>query len=270
MQSRASPAIERGGSAPAEGARPVVEAHGALAALRAQGADRLDPIRFRYLEALARRVCVLQGEPRRVLDGKLTRLLAAAALQIDALRAERDQLLGALAQRHPLAEPLLRQRDVDSDVRALRRRLARHDGQSRSGLLGSLLTHIERQAQEPAQPGAEKNSVVAGSLAAPPATLKAVQRHQDVWSRLRVDRQLARSHAKAPENPGPLNSHLLVLRSLRRMQDIAPAYLAQFMSYAETLLWLDQAGPGQAPVSGKTVRPAPGRRKPVRGRGKSA
>lgn len=47
--------------------------------------------------------------------------------------------------------------------------------------------------------------------------------------------------AQVPENAGPLNSHLLALQSLKQMRDIAPDYLKRFMSYVDTLFWLDQA-----------------------------
>jgi hypothetical protein len=40
-----------------------------------------------------------------------------------------------------------------------------------------------------------------------------------------------------------MNSQHLVLRSLERMRDIAPDYLQGFMSYIDTLIWLDHADP---------------------------
>jgi hypothetical protein len=47
-----------------------------LDAWRARGADRLDPVRFRLLEAMARRSAAHEGEARRLLDERLNRLLA--------------------------------------------------------------------------------------------------------------------------------------------------------------------------------------------------
>ncbi|TPG23427.1 DUF2894 domain-containing protein [Variovorax ginsengisoli] len=45
-------------------------------AWRARGADRLDPVRFRFLEAMARRAAAHDGETRRMLDERLKHLLA--------------------------------------------------------------------------------------------------------------------------------------------------------------------------------------------------
>ena len=47
-----------------------------LDAWRARGADWLDPVRFRFLEAMARRAISHDGEARRLLDERLNRLLA--------------------------------------------------------------------------------------------------------------------------------------------------------------------------------------------------
>ena len=45
-------------------------------AWRQRGADRLDPVRLRFLEAMARRAVAHEGEARRLLDERLTHLLA--------------------------------------------------------------------------------------------------------------------------------------------------------------------------------------------------
>lgn len=45
-------------------------------AWRARGADRLDPVRLRFIEALAQRATAHEGEARRLLDERLTHLLA--------------------------------------------------------------------------------------------------------------------------------------------------------------------------------------------------
>ena len=45
---------------------------------------------------------------------------------------------------------------------------------------------------------------------------------------------------QAPKNAGPINSHALLLRSLALMREISPDYLNRFMSYADTLLCLEQ------------------------------
>jgi len=50
-----------------------------LEAWRAQGADRFDPVRFRVIEAFARRAAEHEGETRRVLDARLSALVHSYA-----------------------------------------------------------------------------------------------------------------------------------------------------------------------------------------------
>ncbi len=126
-----------------------------------------------------------------------------------------------------------------------------------TGPLGALVRHIDGQAM--AQPAPDtgagtRNAAASAQEAAPLVELKTVREFKDTWAGLRVDRQMARSQQQAPDNPGPLNSHLLVLRTLRRMQEISPAYLERFMAHAEALMWLDLAKPRGVAVPGKPVR----------------
>ena len=83
------------------------------------------------------------------------------------------------------------------------------------------------------------------------------------WSRLSADRRLTQSLAKMPENAGPLNSHHLVHRALILMRDLSPEYLNRFMTYVDTLLWVEQLQASQA--SAPAAR-AEGARKSGRGK----
>lgn len=188
-----------------------------LAALRARGTDRFDPVRFRFCEALARRAAVHGGEVRLLLDRKLAQALA----DLDA-RHDRVRPGGGPA---PGFEPA-----------------------ARSGPLAELVRLIDGPAAVPS---------AAGRGAAPPqpGELRALRDARSTWARLSVDRQLNRSLAKAPANPGPLNSHGLALRALQLMQSLSPAYLERFMAHVDALLWLDEASLGDAPA------PHPGARR---------
>lgn len=64
--------------------------------------------------------------------------------------------------------------------------------------------------------------------------------------KIRVQKQVNQAMAQAPHNAGPINSHMLVLRSLRLMRDVSPDYLNRFMNYADTLLCLEEIGQPRA------------------------
>ncbi|MCK6387417.1 MAG: DUF2894 domain-containing protein, partial [Zoogloea sp.] len=127
--------------------------------------------------------------------------------------------------------------------------------------LAGLLAHIAGQNRS-AFAGPQSDSPAA------PAELKALACFRDTWSKLRVDQQFHQALADEPENAGPLNSHFLVLRALRRMRDISPAYLQHFMAYADALLWLEQADGGAKPAPKNIVLgERDKKRKTARGKG---
>ena len=190
--------------------------------LRARGAQQLDPLRFCFIEALARRAQAHAGDTRRLLDAKLAVALAACAARLDS------------AGQAPGPAP------------------ARGDAPARPGPLADLLRrldeHLPADAAAPApQPGGA------------PAELKALRQFRSAWAQLSVDRQLRQSLAQVPDNAGPLNSNLLVQRALTRLRELSPAYLARFMVYADALLWLHDAEGGVVPLNkpvGRGIKPA--------------
>jgi hypothetical protein len=187
---------------------------------RAQGQHRADPVRFHFMEALARRTAAHQGEARRILDEKLAGLAAAYGRNL-----EKAQGVDSAVKRLPAGAPA-------------------------RGALAELVDHIARHAPAIGGSTAAADETLHG-LAPAPAELKTFKFFKSTWSRLSAERRLTQSLAKVPENAGPLNSHHLVHRSLLLMRDLSPEYLNRFMTYVDTLLWVDQLnGAGAAaPVS---------------------
>jgi hypothetical protein len=81
-----------------------------------------------------------------------------------------------------------------------------------------------------------------------------IQQFRKQLSLISVQKQVTQAIAQAPQNAGPINSHMLVLRSLGLMRDISPDYLNRFMAHVDTLLCLDEAG--QAKLTPKKASPA--------------
>lgn len=236
-----------------------------LAAWHAHGAQRFDPIQFRRIDALARRAAGHEGRVRQLLDEQLARLRAVYGDRYEQARAAAGETLDRLGAQHPQAAAALRQLQVDGDFKALQRRAAALNAPGPAGPLAELVRHIERQSS--ALGDDERAADHGGAAGGPPAELKAVRYFRSTWSRLSVDQQLSRSLARVPENAGPLNSQRLVLRSLQLMREVSPAYLSRFMSYVDTLLWLDQAPLAGPPAPASASRgEADKKRKPSRGR----
>ena len=223
-----------------------------IAALRERGAQRADPVRFRFIEALARRSATQADDVRRLLEAKLVHLLTDCGRRLDEASVEAGQQVDSLGAQFPEAVDDFSRLARSGDSRGLRRLRAQLEGRTRPSALAGLLDHIARQSGEPRQGGSDATVLVSGDA---PAELKALRHFRSTWSQLSVERQISQSLARLPANAGPLNSQRLVLRSLALMREVSPACLERFMSYVDALLWLDQASGGGSPAQpGKAVR----------------
>ncbi len=92
----------------AVGGAAAGDARAVLDAWRESGADRLDAVRFRFIEALARRSAGHDGAARRVLDDKLCQLVEAYGEALE--RAAGEARIEA-PPRKPAAGPLARLAD---------------------------------------------------------------------------------------------------------------------------------------------------------------
>jgi len=101
---------------------------------------------------------------------------------------------------------------------------------------------LRRQEIEALQQADDVEAVASLDALLPVGELKALQAMRESWARRSTEKAVAKALQEAPEDAGPLNAHRLVVRSLMAMQDIAPQYLGRFVTYVETLLWLEQAG----------------------------
>lgn len=240
-----------------------------LAAWQARGVHRFDPVRFRYIEALARRSAAQSDGVRQLLEAKLATLLAAYGVRYEQASVEASQALDRAVAHCPAGADRLRQCHAGGDFNALHRLAAELVAAAAPAApLAALVRHIERQSSAPAdQRLADRRGAAVGAAGGPAVELKAVRMFRSSWARLRVDQQLTRSFARIPEQAGPLNSQLLVLRSLQLMRDVAPAYLNRFMSYVDALMWLDQAGAAGTPAQDgiASASGADKKRKPARG-----
>jgi hypothetical protein len=199
------------------GSEAMGEGAAMLDAWRARGDHRFDPVRFRFMEALARRSEPHEGETRRILDERLAKLLAA------------------------YEEDLAQARRAEGET-------GRAEQDAPRSALAELVDHIARHA--PAhEDGPPPGDGVPGLSAAP--ELKTLRYFKSTWTRLSTDRRLAQSLAKVPEQAGPLNTEQLVHRMLTLMREQSPGYLDRFMGYVDTLSWLQTQQVGGLPVSVK-------------------
>ncbi len=196
-----------------------------LDVMASEGANPWDPVRFHYIEVLARRHEAAEGLVRQVLADKLQQ---AVSDYTDA--AER-------AKRAPhVAKGGVRSAGAPSIIKPSCQPLAR------------LNQYIESRTQGEADDSTASSSNTAtttlGNLHGSPhdrPEMKSLRGFRESWAKIAAEQQVDKAVGRGPENAGPLNSHLLVLRSLGLMRDLSPDYLRRFLSHLDCLLWLDQA-----------------------------
>lgn len=179
-----------------------------LAQWRDAGADRLAPLPFHLLRAMAERLPQHAGEARTLLAQRLDMLVATHAPAIDAAVAA--------------ARDMQATRDADT---------------SADDALASLLARLARDDREANLP-AQAETGAAGEPSNSPAA-HALAEARRAWSGVRARSQLQQSLQQTAEDAGPLNSSRLVHRMLARMQALSPGYLQHFVSYMDALAWLD-------------------------------
>jgi len=190
-------------------------------AWRERGADRLDPVRFGLIDALARRSAGHCGAARRLLDARLASLVAAYGEAL--ARAEPVAVGGAERTPKPAAGPL-------------------------AGLVGYLASHTSVAGG--ASPAAGPRHAAHSPYSAPAM----IDYFRDSWARVSAEQQLRQALDRVPPNAGPLNSHHLVHGSLALMRELSPGYFQRFLSYVDGLSRLEQMTASSAPRRARVKR----------------
>lgn len=193
---------------------------GALEVLRSQGLDRHEPVRFRYLQALATR---MDGQPepvRQLLAQRLDGALAAYVAQARAAGSGGTSQVTLPATVSGGAPPCAASMPAMAALAQLNRDMGA-PRMTAGSALGSAV------------------SVEADALA--PRDLRSVRQFSTTLARISAEQKVAKAVARGPQNAGPLNAHRLVVQALAAMQAVSPDYLQRFLVHAETLLWVEQA-----------------------------
>lgn len=220
---------------------------------------KFDPVRAAIIEALERRSASADQAIRAFLQARIEQRMKA--LQADFANAqatatrERDQLDQDFPAAGAAATVLLERGDFRG-LRQLRRRLESgnrlrplrelrqlfersehdHDPSEDAASFEELLRQQEQTAVFAQAPGAGVG-VGDGECR---GELRAMRQFREVWAKRMLEKAVAHAMQEAPEDAGPLNAHRLVIQAVSKMQELSPSYLNRFVSYIDTLLWLER------------------------------
>lgn len=232
----------------------------ALAQLQADGARGFDPVRFRYLAAMNRRALALPEPAATLVTNKARAALQRFRSDFDRAREQAEGDLELLVAARPASRESLQGLLQCGDFRGLRCAAARLR-RAESTLSPAALTRL--LAAEPAARPApatlasamtEQEQAFLGQGSSDGSPAPGIRAEPDSLAPLRetltalaTARTLERERRHKPAESGPLNPQMLALRSLESMRELSPAYLARFVSYLDTLFWLEKAAAGYSP-----------------------
>ncbi|MEH6585672.1 MAG: DUF2894 domain-containing protein [Halioglobus sp.] len=201
----------------------MTELRGEFTSLEADLKDR-DPVRLRYIESLLLKAEERGGKLGDILQEKVRTAIGNYREQYSDKAPKETQSLKPNSPLRELNQILDEMRQGEDDPRAAPLEAALRQQEL------ELANNISQQAQ----PG-QKN------LPARREELKAARRFHSAMVELNADKVVTQALEEIPEECGPLNPQRLATRSLETMRDLSPHYLSRFVSYIDTLFWLEQA-----------------------------
>jgi len=241
-----------------------------LDTLAGEHTDRHDPVRFGYIQALARRASqqresvaqsllskAEQALDRYQSDWQAARQEAQATLNdIGQLSSESGSLAeilftqGEFKKLPPLKEQLLRQqaqqlslKDLTELTQSINATAQAESEADKQLTFDELLQQQEQTTLE--ELGGDLTNKREGSPANSDSgqlELQSMKHYREAMKYHNIDQLVNRAINEGPENPGPLNPQMLAIKSLSKMRDCSEQYSRRFASYIDTLLWLEKAG----------------------------
>lgn len=213
-----------------------------IAALAQHGSPFFDPVRFHYLEAVVRQLANTSGATRLLLERKLTDALADYQNRFVNAKLEATADVAYVALRYPNSAVDVQRLFESGDFQGVRLLKIRLKQSTDDRPLNALVHCLQRGDSESAVFNPSELTNTDFVCSPRPPELRSLQFFRDKVAKFSADKRVTQAIEAPLENVGPLNSHKLVIRSLCTMRDISPDYLSRFVSYADTLLWLEQSG----------------------------
>ncbi len=262
---------------------------GQLAQFKRAGGSQFAPVKLCLIESLLRKADSLGGMAADLLQQRATRLLTALQSEFELAQAQARSTGKALIARQPQTNPELVRLFRAGEFRSIQRLSRHHARTAESGPLQQLLQTLNPETRlltEAADPQSfdevmrrqELGALQTDGLASLTSHLKSrvdadelrsMRHFREVLARRTINKAVQTAMEEVPENAGPLNAHLLVVKAITTLQDIAPYYLNRFVSHIDSLLWLEQAS-AQFPPSEPAKSDSKNKPRKGTGKGKSS
>ncbi len=228
--------------------------------LEKQGADRFDPVLYRYITSLAQRAGEKHESVNRIIVKKVQSAIDDYQAKFERAREKTKKIVDRLSLTYPESadrlQTLFEKNDFEG-VRQQQKKLNHHEcSRQLADLTNQLslnhyldtnhdnrLTLFERMRQQEKEvlrsfshPLTEEGETGSGYK----KELRSFVFFKEVLEKHHAEQLVNDAIIKRPENPGHLNRQMLATRCLAAMRELSPDYLNRFVAYIDTLLWLEQ------------------------------
>ena len=193
----------------------------ALDKLASQGAQEAYPVRFFHIESLVNRA--QNSEPT------LQRILLQKAQQAT------TQLLSIAANKEPQSNNKLYQSPLLELTKALEKKSNRTVQRKRNTNFDDLIQQQENHIRQ--------NN---GNKTTEAKSQTVIEAYRDTIAQMNTKKFIQQVINEVPKDPGPLNAHKLVIKTLTSMQAISPSYLRRIVNQIDTMFYLHEAEPNSS------------------------
>ena len=235
-----------------------------LSSLRESNGHNFDPVRFSFIEAMARRAKeqgeavarIVEQAARKALEEYKADLVlaqeeAAASLKVaDTTLVEELQQLFQACRFKEMKRLLVRTRrgNANESLAALSTYISNHQPHIVKDPTALSFEDTLRQDEQKLIRAEGIFSAVDGSTDHDSAQefglneQSAIHHFRETLVKRNADKLVTKLINEIPKDAGPLNPQKLIVQSLASMRDLSPHYLNRFVAYIDTLLWLEKAG----------------------------
>jgi len=250
----------------------------ALAALHAQGAERFDPVRYCYFQAMLRRASQQREAVAKLINEKVVKGISEYIADFERVKKIASITVERVSALHPEHGDEIKQYLSKADFKSIEQLANRLAATKHAEIFAALVERIQKNKL--GQVDAEKefsfddllrklesqvlhsySSLSVGSAKSrrEVGELKSFRTFRDALIKQNAEKIMQEAINSAPENAGPLNSEMLTIRSLIAMRDLSPEYTNRIICYIDTLLWLEKSNEeanAALPAKGKAKRKA--------------
>lgn len=235
-----------------------------IALMIEQGDNLFDEVRFHYITSIYERASKHRQSVASMLKSKVQSLLTRYQQDLASVEEQSSVLGHRIKLSFPESANDVDQCERYYDVSALAKledRLIRTNREGMLTMLTQLLLQENNSNENKGEPSflellqsqeieaLDKFTSTQRPIDSKRSELKSVRMFRESQERRSSDQLVKQAIKEGPDNPGPINPHMLAIRSLSSMQSLSPQYLKRFISYIDTVFWLEQAGDQLKPKS---------------------